>query len=197
MLAKLVERGRWQEASEELCERQYDMLCQTLRDAGYRHYEISNFALPGYEARHNSAYWRHIPYVGFGPGAHSYVIGSRTLNAPVVSSHKWATPAYQASETRTKYNRLWNEPDLNKYIEDPAGCQDGEELTQEQLVLERIMLSLRTAEGIQESYLREHCDRHELSRAFDSGNLVHLPDGNVRIPENRFFLSDKIISDII
>jgi len=169
MLAKLVERGRWEEASEELCEHQYDMLCQALRDAGYIHYEISNFALPGYEAKHNSAYWRHVPYVGLGPGAHSY----------------------------TRISRYWNEPDLGKYLEDPTGCQDGEDLTEGQLVLERIMLALRTSDGIPESYLRGHCDLDELSRAFAIGNLVLLSNGNVRIPEDRFFISDRIISDII
>ena len=169
MLAKLVERGRWEEATEELCEHQYDMLCQALRDAGYTHYEISNFALPGYEAKHNSAYWRHIPYVGLGPGAHSY----------------------------TGIFRYWNEPDLGKYLEDPTGCQDGEDLTEEQLVLERIMLALRTSDGIPESYLRGHCDLDELSRAFAIGNLVLLSNSNVRIPEDRFFISDRIISDII
>jgi oxygen-independent coproporphyrinogen-3 oxidase len=165
MLAKLVERGRWEEATEELCEHQYDMLCQALRDAGYTHYEISNFALPGYEAKHNSAYWRHIPYVGLGPGAHSY----------------------------TGISRCWNEPDLGKYLEDPAGCQDAEDLTEEQLVLERIMLALRTSDGIPESYLRGHCDLDELSRAFAIGNLVLLSNGNVRIPEDRFFISDNVI----
>ena len=169
MLAKLVERGRLEEASEELCERQYGMLCETLRKAGYSHYEISNFALPGYEARHNSAYWRHVPYVGFGPGSHSF----------------------------DGTSRKWNEPDLRKYLEDPTGCQDGEKLTREQLVLERIMLALRTADGISESYLQEHCSPDELARALASDNLVPLPDGNVRIPEDRFFVSDRIISDLI
>ena len=72
MLARMVEKGMWSEASDELCERQYRILCETLAHAGYHHYEISNFALPGHEAVHNSAYWRHVPYVGLGPGAHSY-----------------------------------------------------------------------------------------------------------------------------
>ena len=72
MLARMVEKGMWSEASDELCERQYSILCETLAQAGYHHYEISNFALPGHEAVHNSAYWRHVPYVGLGPGAHSY-----------------------------------------------------------------------------------------------------------------------------
>ena len=169
MLAKLVERGRWEEASDELCMKQYGMLCDALQKAGYRHYEISNFALEGYEAKHNSAYWRHVPYAGFGPGAHSFV-GMR---------------------------RQWNEPDLNKYIEDPAGCREGEELTDEQMVIERIMLALRTSEGISEAYLREHCDRHELSRALAAGNLEPIENGMVRIPESHFFISDNIIASLI
>jgi oxygen-independent coproporphyrinogen-3 oxidase len=169
MLAKLVERGKWEEASDELCMKQYGMLCDALQKAGYRHYEISNFALEGYEAKHNSAYWRHVPYVGLGPGAHSFV-GMR---------------------------RQWNEPDLKKYIEDPTGCNGGEELTDEQLVIERIMLALRTSEGISEAYLREHCDQHELSRALAAGNLEPIENGMVRIPESHFFISDNIIASLI
>ena len=171
MLAKLVERGKWQEASEELCEHQYEMLCQTLKTAGYRHYEISNFALPGFEARHNSAYWRHIPYIGLGPGAHSFV---------------------------KPYQRKWNEPDLHNYIVDPMSVQDGENLTDEQIALERIMLALRTSEGIDESYLRQHCGPEALAQAIESGSLVRVAGGNnFRIPEERFFISDNIVSDII
>ena len=169
MLAKLVERGKWSEASEELCERQYGMLCEALRKAGYCHYEISNFALPGFEAKHNSAYWKHIPYIGLGPGAHSFVSGSRS----------------------------WNEPDLQRYIDDPSSVRDGETLTREQVVLERIMLALRTSEGISESYLQEHCSAHELSHAIACSNLVFKDNGMVRIPEDKFFISDSIISDII
>ena len=169
MLAKLVERGKWSEASEELCERQYGMLCEALRKAGYCHYEISNFALPGFEAKHNSAYWKHIPYVGLGPGAHSFVADSRS----------------------------WNEPDLQKYIDSPLSVRDGETLTQDQMVLERIMLALRTSDGIDEDYLREHCSQQELERAFIAGNLMKTENGCVRIPEDRFFISDSIITDII
>ena len=169
MLAKLIERGKWSEASEELCERQYEMLCETLRKAGYRHYEISNFALPDFEAKHNSAYWKHIPYVGLGPGAHSFVADSRS----------------------------WNEPDLQRYIDSPLSVRDGETLTQDQMVLERIMLALRTSDGIDEDYLREHCSQQELERAFAAGNLMKTGNGYVRIPEDRFFISDSIITDII
>ena len=71
-LAILASKGLFKEASEEDSRRQYDTLCKALSGAGYYHYEISNFALPGKEAIHNSAYWRRVPYVGFGPGAHSF-----------------------------------------------------------------------------------------------------------------------------
>lgn len=72
-LAQSVEEGKYTELPEDVCAEQYSVLCRSLKDAGYHHYEISNFALPGYEARHNSAYWSHVPYAGIGPGAHSLV----------------------------------------------------------------------------------------------------------------------------
>lgn len=78
----MITKGRYVEASEDQCRRQYDILCERLGEAGYRHYEISNFALPGREAVHNSAYWRRVPYVGLGPGAHSLSpLGVRSWNS--------------------------------------------------------------------------------------------------------------------
>ena len=176
MLEKLIAKGRWSEASEQLCERQYGILCEELAAAGYNHYEISNFAQPGSEAVHNSAYWRHVPYIGLGPGAHSFM--------DHVSM------------------RQWNEPDLNAYLE--AGVsgnfsvvQGGEYLDQDQLTMEKTMLGLRTAAGVSLDYLRDHCDAHALEQALASSNLVPLEDGNIRIPEDRFFVSDNIILTLI
>mgnify|MGYP003290996989 CR=1 FL=1 len=80
-LARMVEDGRYREASEELCREQYNRICEVLRDAGYVHYEVSNWALPGHEAVHNSAYWSRTPYAGFGPGAHSFDGKSRRWNS--------------------------------------------------------------------------------------------------------------------
>lgn len=70
-LASMIQEGRCSEAPEEDCRAQYEFLCDALKEAGYVHYEISNWALPGFEAKHNSAYWTRAPYVGLGPGAHS------------------------------------------------------------------------------------------------------------------------------
>ena len=170
-LASLVERGEWTEAPEDLCRRQYEMLCKALGEAGYHHYEISNFAREGFEAKHNGAYWRHVPYVGFGPGAHSL-------------------------DTRT-WTRRWNREDLKGYVADPSSVHDGEKLTREQVVMERIMLGLRTSGGVAESYMKEHCNHHELERALAVGNLVRIPSGSLRIPESRFFVCDSIISDLV
>ncbi|MBQ9193846.1 MAG: radical SAM family heme chaperone HemW [Bacteroidales bacterium] len=80
-LAEMVGDGRYTEAGDEQCRRQYDRLCQKLSAAGYRHYEISNFAKPGFEAVHNGGYWARRPYVGIGPGAHSFNGSSRTWNS--------------------------------------------------------------------------------------------------------------------
>ena len=80
VLARRLENGEYEEASDELCRHQYDVLCDKLREAGYNHYEISNFALPGFEAVHNSGYWARRPYVGLGPAAHSFSGRSRSWN---------------------------------------------------------------------------------------------------------------------
>lgn len=85
-LARRIERGEYTEADEEQCRRQYLMICRMLRESGYNHYEISNWARPGFEAVHNSAYWTRAPYVGLGPGAHSLTgAGVRSWNSKVLS----------------------------------------------------------------------------------------------------------------
>lgn len=80
-LGRMVREGKYSEASDDFCRKQYDYLCNILRDAGYEHYEISNFALPGRRALHNSAYWKRTPYVGLGPGAHSFDGKTRSWNS--------------------------------------------------------------------------------------------------------------------
>ena len=190
MLAKLVERYKWSEASDELCQRQYNMLCERLAAAGYHHYEISNFARPGHEAVHNSAYWKHVPYIGLGPGAHSFVGTASRRSIPA------------SSPCGEHYERRWNEGNLNEYIKagesgDFSTVSGGETLDEEQLMMEKVMLALRTSDGLQEQVLRQCCDSRALDRALAVGDLVHLPDGSVRIPESRFFVSDNIISSII
>ncbi len=186
MLAGMVARGIWHEASDELCEHQYGMLCETMSAAGYNHYEISNFALPGFEAVHNSAYWNHVPYVGLGPGAHSFL---------KISGHGLCT------EASSCFIRQWNKSDLKAYMSDLSAIREHEALSDEQLVLERIMLGLRTAQGLPADFLRTHCDPQVLARSISSGHLVSVflasRQERLRIPESRFFISDSIISELI
>lgn len=197
----MIADGRCREASEESCARQYEILCEELSAAGYHHYEISNFALPGMEARHNSAYWRHVPYVGLGPGAHSLSI--------LPDGHRC---------------RSWNSPDLKLYLETfaPLGQRDTgcsgqknaeyenlETLSPVQLGIENVMLGLRTSLGCPLPELVSACDRARLDSAISSGRLVPVPGSSelsgledsaaqyYRIPEKYFFISDGIISELL
>ena len=84
-LARRISSGEIWELDEEECRAQYELLCSRLREAGYVHYEISNWALPGHEALHNSAYWTRHPYAGLGPGAHSLIGNRRSWNSRSLS----------------------------------------------------------------------------------------------------------------
>ena len=210
-LARLVDRGEWEEASDELCARQYAMLCDRLREAGYHHYEISNFAQPGYEAVHNSAYWNHAPYVGLGPGAHSFLCAIDDRCVEMAFSHprvgggaqrSWEGAIGTHCRDARKTIRQWNEEDLGLYMRagetgDFSAVQGREELTEDQLVLEHVMLGLRTSAGLPEEYLRASCDIQALEEALAYGNLVRQADGTLRIPESRFFISDSIITSLV
>ena len=142
-LAADLKAGRYVEASDEECFKQYQLICSRLRDAGYRHYEISNWARAGKEAVHNSAYWTRQPYVGLGPGAHSLTID-------------------RGIETRS-----WNSQSLTGWT------RSSEVLTPDEIREEQIMLGLRTAKGID------------------------LDGKHIAIPEDRWFVADSIIADLI
>ena len=155
-LAELVRKGRYSEAPQEQCSAQYRQLCDALRAAGYVHYEISNWALPGREAVHNSAYWSRHPYVGLGPAAHSFHDHVRSWNA---------------------------------YDGHPAGS---ETLSEEEEREEEIMLGLRTARGVADGRI----DAAKAAAALSDGRLERAGD-RLRIPEDRWFVSDDIIADLV
>lgn len=181
-LAKLIATGKIAEALEEQCRRQYELLCERLSSAGYHHYEISNWALPGFEAVHNSAYWKRLPYVGLGAGAHSF----RYSNGQEI--------------------RSWNSEDIADYT------SSSEVLSKDEIREEKIMLGLRTARGIAPQLL----DPTIVKNALETGELEYVHDTddfstmaepirtdelisaykttNVRIPENKLFVSDDIIT---
>ena len=170
-LAKMVADGRYVEASEEQCRHQYDVLCQTLRQAGYHHYEISNFARPGFEAVHNSAYWSRVPYIGLGPGAHSLTGDIRSWNSQELP-HR-SPDGFPATYSRTS-----------------------ETLSPEDIRVERIMLSLRTDKGLEAAELYSLADRAVINSLLSEGAL-EKQGGSIRIPESRLFTSVEIIRELI
>lgn len=118
-LYNMVQEGELTPADDELCLQMAALLRDRLKAAGYVQYEISNYCLPGFHSRHNSSYWNQTPYLGLGPGAHSY--DGRRL-------------------------RTWNEPFVLKYLHGER--QEGrEELSDTDLYNERVMLGLRTRWG--------------------------------------------------
>lgn len=86
-LFDMLQRGEIEEVSDESDRLMYHRAVSLLKPAGYDHYEISNFSLPGYECRHNLKYWSMGEYLGFGPSASSFAGGIRVTNAPRGERH--------------------------------------------------------------------------------------------------------------
>ena len=145
ILTKQIEMGKALPVNEDDAVRDYEILCRRAKDAGFLHYEISNYCKPGMHSRHNSSYWFGIPYLGLGPSAHSY----------------------------DGRSRQWNVSNLERYILSEAHpARDAisvtvESLSPEQIYDEYVMLRLRTLWGIDLKYLRrkmgdrfaDHCER--------------------------------------
>lgn len=198
-LAKMVADGRYVEASEEQCRRQCDILCRCLGRSGYHHYEISNFAKPGFEAVHNSAYWRRAPYIGLGPGAHSLTGNVRSWNSPEL-------PHRQQDETSScNPDRISScnpaSTSCQTSSRNPSGklatySRNFETLSPEDIRVERIMLSLRTDKGLEAAELYSLADRAVINSLLSEGAL-EKQGGSIRIPESRLFTSDEIIRELI
>jgi oxygen-independent coproporphyrinogen-3 oxidase len=166
---------------EELERQMYEMLIDRLTAAGYEHYEISNFARPGYRSRHNSSYWHDIPYIGLGAAAHSY----------------------------SGKERSWNVADLRTYIDAiNRGERPYEEelLDADTHYNDRIATALRTSDGLDLTTLSEHHRRYclkEAQRFIDDGLLRQdLSQGDspsVRLVLTRkgLFVSDMVMSGLM
>ena len=159
-------------APEELSDKEYEVLCEVLRKAGYEHYEISNFALPGRRSRHNSAYWRGTPYLGLGPGAHSF---------------------------DGKCQRSWNLPSIKKYLDGVS--LECETLSATERYEETVMVSLRTSEGVDLTLLEEQFGAEKRAR-FESVAKPHLERGvlcqkgeKIAFAESHWLISDSVIAD--
>jgi len=204
-LEKMVADGRYTEASDEQCRGQYDTLCRKLAEAGYVHYEISNWARPGREAVHNSAYWRRVPYVGLGPGAHSLAFpGSADPHSPrgeqkprFGSQEVPLQPRYEQNasfcsevgdeqpKNEQKHAfcssggvRSWNSQELPRREADGrlVRWRSGHEaLSEREAAEETVMLGLRTAAGLPLSRLRDISPAHAVDALLAEGAIVLVP----------------------
>lgn len=118
-----LERGRFSEVDEQVSEREYLEVHRTLTGAGFEHYEVSNYALPGCRARHNAAYWSGDEYLGIGPAAHSFNGKSRRWAAASIDGYL----AGAGTEAIYEQERLTERDRYNEYL----------------------MTRLRTAEGLE------------------------------------------------
>lgn len=213
-LAQMVCRNKYKEADSDVCARQYSILCEELRLRGYNHYEISNFAKEGYQARHNSAYWNHSEYVGLGPGAHSFKIVPHSVNPshPNSLSPDSSSASTTSEFSASKYYRSWNKDSLKSYItaaknKDFILIVESECLDQEQIGIEKLMLGLRTSKGLSMSEIEQLLyrrnlnapvlNKQEFDRFIKNGTLIETLDNHIRIPETSLFISDAIIRDLL
>lgn len=178
-LYKLREEGKVKETDEELYLKMYETLIDRLTDAGYEHYEISNFARPGFRSRHNSSYWDGTPYLGLGAAAHSYDIDSR-----------W-----------------WNISDVREYIrriqQGESPIEEKEILSKTTRYDDAVMTALRTSRGL---YLKdvETSFGQELKEYLMTNALPHLREGRLtmendylRLTRKGLFVSDSVMSDLM
>ena len=176
-LWQMRQRGEVREAEDELSLAMFERLMDRAAAAGFDHYEISNFARPGWRARHNSSYWTGASYVGCGPGAHSF----------------------DGRSTRRR-----NLPDLAAYTAlSPRVPMEEEHLTPDEQFNDYILTALRTADGLSLDALgvrfglgvRAEVER--TARRHVEGGRLSLADGRLRLTRRGLFVSDDVMSDFM
>ena len=166
-LTKLLMDNRLQPVDEDLEMRMYDYLVEQLTANGFSHYEVSNFALPGRHSRHNSSYWNDTPYLGLGAAAHSY----------------------------DGQHRQWNIADLDEYIRQALAHQlspEIEHLTDEDRHTERVMLSLRTNQGVAKADINMH-----KAEPYIEQGLLEDKGERVAATTQGFHILNRIIEDLV
>jgi oxygen-independent coproporphyrinogen-3 oxidase len=177
LLSRRVEKGIVRLPDDEIFETMFLYVSKKLDEAGYEHYEISNWAKPGYRSRHNTSYWQGKMYMGFGPSAYSY----------------------DGYETRR-----WNVANLHKYIKGITGGTDKwyetEQLSGRDLYNELIMTRLRLLEGVREAEVEKRfpvfvTEFRRTAQMLKERGLLEKNGGYWRIPGSKRFLSDGIIEE--
>lgn len=173
-LYRMLEKHEINEVDEELSLWMYNKLVEQLRSAGYEHYEVSNFALPGCRAQHNSSYWNDTPYIGLGAAAHSYNRNVRQWNVSDIDAYMAAINEGRVPFEQEKIDADTHYDDL---VTTALRTSDGLDLT---------MLSAQYQE-----YLLKMARPHLLAKRMEQkGNRI-------RICEDSFMISDLIMSDLM
>ncbi|MCG6989520.1 MAG: radical SAM family heme chaperone HemW [Gemmatimonadetes bacterium] len=176
-LGRAVAKGVEAPVDEEGYREEFLLAAEVLEAAGYAHYEVSNFARPGAESRHNSVYWTGAPYLGLGNGAHSYTGHRRNGGGPV---------------------RRWNRRDWSAYRN--AACsgaspEEGREsLSVDAVRLERVWLGLRTTRGLDTAGWKERA--RELARDWRRRGLADVTDGVVRLTREGWLVMDRLAVEL-
>ncbi len=173
-LAKMRDTGETEEIDEETSVRMYDILIDTLTAKGYEHYEISNFAKPGYHSIHNSNYWNGTKYLGLGAAAHSY----------------------------DGISRQWNVSDIRKYIEDiERGTipMEKEMIDEDTRYNDIITTALRTRNGIDLNRISQKHLKYltENARKSISDGLLCIDGNRLHLTRKGLYVSDSIMADLI
>ena len=171
-LHRRLKSGRVKAASDETSRLFYELLANRLEEAGYAHYEISNFAKPGFVSRHNSSYWKGVSYIGVGAAAHSYNGESRQWNVASLAGYLSGCRVEEVEEldTSTRYN-------------------------------DYLITRLRTAWGVdvdEMSVLFGDACRNSFRKTAESylaNGLLVQSGANYRLTRDGFFVSDGIIAD--
>ena len=181
-LYKLREKEKVKEADEELSLKMYSELVDSLKEAGYEHYEISNFALKGYRSRHNSSYWNNKPYIGIGASAHSYDIGNPNAGQPAT--------------------RSWNVSDIKQYmqeIEQGRRPSEQETIDADTHYNDLVMTALRTCEGVNLQTLSPNYHKFLLNNAasYIEQELLAIENEHLKLTPQGIFISNTIMSDLM
>jgi oxygen-independent coproporphyrinogen-3 oxidase len=176
VLYQRLKDGKLSEVPDEVSLEQYEYLIKALKKAGYEHYEVSNFAKPGFYSRHNSAYWKEKKYLGVGPSAHSYDGNTRQWN-------------------------IRSNPQYVQLIEKNEQFFEIEELSEIDRYNDYIITSLRTIWGIDVKRIGETYNealatyfQRALNKYVES-DLVYIEDQVLRLTEKGIFVSDRIMED--
>lgn len=169
-----MKKGKIRPIDEEKSIRQFEILMQFAKDSGYEHYEISNFAKPGFQSKHNLSYWNRLSYIGIGPSAHSFHQNQRRWNVA----------------NNTKYYQL--------ILADSKEYYETEVIDKKTAYNEYLMTSLRTSKGINSTLIIENFGNEYLSD-FRTSSQKFIEKGSIVEEEENFCLTDKgkFIADYI